>query len=653
MSKTTQNSDDVLSLESSLKALQKSPEFRGPVEALGGHESNDHLAAIYEGQDEQFATAIPFMRQGLERNERCLYIADENEIDEVLAAMRDAGVDVDSALESGTLTMHTAQDTYLRNGAFESDDMIEFISDAIDEAVAASDGLRITGEMTWILGDDPPLAELVEYEAKLNRLLPEENCIALCQYNRERFPAEVIRDIIRTHPHLVYDNTVCQNFYYTPPAEFFGPDQPEREVDRMMGTLLDRTEARTELEDRETYLQQQTEITADPDRPFEAKLQDLFDLGCEQFGLELGAMARVDPETDWFEIEYANGHDYFEPGLELPLSETFCTAAVASDRTAGISIERENETEYDDVTVHRDGGLATYLGTCLEIDGDYDRTFFFADAEPREEPFSDDERVFLRLLGQWVQYELEQHHRERTLERSIDRLEKSNERLEQFAYAASHDLQEPLRMISSYLRLLERRYGDDLDADGEEFLEFAVDGADRMREMIDGLLAYSRVETRGEPFEPIELDDVLDDVLDDLRLRIDESDATITRDPLPRVEGDGNQLRQVFQNLLTNAITYSGDEPPRVHIEAKQNGREWVISVHDDGIGIDPAETERIFEIFDRLHSREEYDGTGIGLALCERIVERHDGRIWAESEPGEGSTFSIALPRSSTGCEQ
>ncbi|MDQ2052483.1 PAS domain S-box protein [Natronolimnohabitans sp. A-GB9] len=225
------------------------------------------------------------------------------------------------------------------------------------------------------------------------------------------------------------------------------------------------------------------------------------------------------------------------------------------------------------------------------------------------------------------------------------KLEESNERLEQFAYAASHDLQEPLRMVSSYLQLIESRYADVLDEDGEEFLEYAIDGADRMRAMIDGLLEYSRVETRGDPLEPTDLDDVLEDVLEDLRLRIESTDAEITAEDLPRVEGDPSQLRQVFQNLLSNAIEYSGDEPPRIHVGAQRVGDQWRISIRDEGIGIDPDETDRIFEVFQRLHSREDHSGTGIGLALCRRIVERHGGRIWVDSEPSDGSTFSFTLP--------
>ncbi|OVE82910.1 sensor histidine kinase [Natronolimnobius baerhuensis] len=247
-------------------------------------------------------------------------------------------------------------------------------------------------------------------------------------------------------------------------------------------------------------------------------------------------------------------------------------------------------------------------------------------------------------------YRLEKQNKElkqteRRLEEAVSELESSNERLEEFAYAVSHDLQEPLRMITSYLQLLEQRYEDDLDDEGEEFIEFAVDGAERMRSMIDGLLDYSRVQTQGDPFDTVDLDDVLDDVLTDLQFRVEESNAEIEREPLPTVEGDRSQLRQVFQNLLTNAIDYSGEDPPRIYISAERDGPAWTISVSDNGIGIDPSDAERIFGIFERLHSIDEHTGSGIGLAVCKRIIERHDGTIWVDSEPGSGSTFSFTLP--------
>ncbi|WP_265111691.1 sensor histidine kinase [Halosolutus halophilus] len=247
-----------------------------------------------------------------------------------------------------------------------------------------------------------------------------------------------------------------------------------------------------------------------------------------------------------------------------------------------------------------------------------------------------------------IQRRLERRNGELTrtqgkLEDANERLKASNDRLDQFASAAAHDLQEPLRMISRYLGLLDDRY-DDIDDDAEEFIAFAVDGADRMQVMVDDLLTYSRVETNGKPLEPVELDAVLADALTDLQVRIDETDAEITADPLPRVRGDASQLRQVFQNLLSNAIEYSGDEPPRITVEAERDESEWTISVRDDGIGIDPDERQRVFEMFQRLHAVDEHGGSGMGLALCRRIVVRHDGDIWVDSEPGNGSTFRFTV---------
>ncbi|RKD95675.1 sensor histidine kinase [Halopiger aswanensis] len=230
-------------------------------------------------------------------------------------------------------------------------------------------------------------------------------------------------------------------------------------------------------------------------------------------------------------------------------------------------------------------------------------------------------------------------------------LEASNERLEQFASAVSHDLQEPLRMVTSYLELLEGRYGDELDEDGREFLDYAVNGADRMGEMIDGLLEYARVETRGESFEPVDLNAVVADVREDLQVKLDESDADLTVEDLPRVTGDRSQLRRVFQNLLENALEYSGDDPPRVHVGAEpaaDGGAGWIVSVRDEGIGLDPEHADRIFDLFERLHAKADHQGTGIGLALCERIVDRHGGEIWVDSEPGEGTTFYVELPAAS-----
>ncbi|SEW17568.1 MEDS domain-containing protein [Natrinema salifodinae] len=1102
------------------------PSGSGPVESPGGHEEPDHFALIYERRAEQFATVVPYVRQGLERGEHCLYIYAENTRADVLEALRSSGVDVDAALDDGRLSLRSVEETYLEGGEFDVDEAYGLLEAAMEKGQSEYEGFRVTAEETWLVRDEATQEAFMTCEARVNELFDGEAGMALCQYNRDRLPPSVIEDVIETHPYLIYDDTVCHNVYYTPPAEFFGPDRPACDNERKLQTLVDRTSARTTLRTDEWAQRKLYAIVSDPHRTFEEKVDDLLAFGRELFGLEVGGIARVDPATDLYRIEAISGdHEQLEPGTEIPLSDTYCREVIEDDPTVpkptefsaatgglpetpgddraqdvrvylgtcipiegdldrtffftssdpsdgavsekeqaflqlmgewvkyelerrhherllrdlyetiadpeasfdaklerllelgserfgleigyftqtddgafevvaavgdhdkiragvtdsirntycekllaspdpisvtdaaevgwtddhayerfgldayfattvhvggeeygtlcfgsesprklpfsdaertfldlmgqwvsheldqrrrrrslqksyeitsdpGLSFEEKlerllevgrerfglemgglnhlptwdgafrlekgigldvdpddelwtdpgmgcfcrqaitadapvdttdaSETDWADDEVFREFGLTTYLGTKVasgsgpygtlwfgstesrdrpfsdaertfielmgqwvgyeierrehrrsqerlyEITADSDRTFdekverlldlgrewfdldmgfflekqgdefrvvktrgtdleegvatlcansgnyckqtitvdvpvgvedtkaigwdddplyeeyglgcylgtrvldgdgvygsvCFADSTARQREFSDAEYAFLDLIGQWLSYELERDERERRLERSNERLEESNKRLEQFAYAASHDLQEPLRMVSSYLQLLERRYGDDLDGDGEEFLEFAVDGADRMREMIDGLLQYSRVETRGEPLEPVDLDDVFESVREDLRVQIEETDAEITADPLPPVRGDASQLRQVFQNLLSNAIKYSGDEPPRIHVSAERRsrGRTRVISVEDEGIGIEPDEQERIFDIFDRLHSREEYDGTGIGLALCERIVERHDGEIWVDAESGEGSTFSFTL---------
>ena len=258
-----------------------------------------------------------------------------------------------------------------------------------------------------------------------------------------------------------------------------------------------------------------------------------------------------------------------------------------------------------------------------------------------------------RLFSAAQQELAERTRAEENLQRSAAELARSNKELEQFAYIASHDLQEPLRMVSSFLGLLKERYVGQLDADADEFIGFAVDGAQRMQRLISDLLAYSRVGTRELTLRPTDSAEALDFALDNLQVAIAESQATVTHDPLPTVLADGGQLIQLFQNLLGNALKFRGDKPPVVHVSARETfevsetAKVWEFSVRDNGIGIAAHDAERVFVIFERLHSRQEYPGTGIGLAVCKRIVERHGGRIWVASQPGQGCTFSFTLPAS------
>jgi signal transduction histidine kinase len=234
---------------------------------------------------------------------------------------------------------------------------------------------------------------------------------------------------------------------------------------------------------------------------------------------------------------------------------------------------------------------------------------------------------------------------EEQLAQKAKELARSNAELEQFAYVASHDLQEPLRMVSSYLQLLEKRYKGKLDDNAKEFIEYAVDGASRMKRMIDALLAYSRVITRGQSLDPTDCEQILAQAISNLEVAIREANALISHDPLPTIMADGIQLMMVFQNLISNAAKFQADRRPHIHVSAKQSDGVWVFSVRDNGIGIAPENVERLFVIFSRLHSQAEYPGTGIGLVMCRKVVERHGGNMWVESQPGEGATFFFSIP--------
>jgi light-regulated signal transduction histidine kinase (bacteriophytochrome) len=252
----------------------------------------------------------------------------------------------------------------------------------------------------------------------------------------------------------------------------------------------------------------------------------------------------------------------------------------------------------------------------------------------------------LQGFGKIVRDITERKRAEEHLVKMVAELKRSNDELQQFAYVASHDLQEPLRMVASFTQLLASRYKGRLDSDADEFIAFAVDGCNRMQRLIQDLLIYSRAGTSGKTLCAASTEGALQAALTNLRTTIGESGAVVTHDHLPTITTDGAQLTQIFQNLVGNAIKYHSAEVAHVHVSAAKNeGREWIFSVRDNGLGIAPQYFEKIFILFQRLHGQNEFKGTGIGLAVSKKLVERLGGRIWVESQPGKGSTFYFSLP--------
>lgn len=262
----------------------------------------------------------------------------------------------------------------------------------------------------------------------------------------------------------------------------------------------------------------------------------------------------------------------------------------------------------------------------------------FVDAVEEAYQAADADRALLERSLDVASKELLQRNRE---------LARSNGELQQFAYVVSHDLQEPLRSIAGYTQLLARRYKGKLGQDADEFIDGALSGTKRMQQLIIDLLDYSRVGSKGRKGERTTCDAALDEAIANLKTAIEESKAAITRADLPTLTTDSSQLVQVLQNLLGNAIKFRSDSKPEIHVSAERKDEEWIISVRDNGIGIPPDQSQRIFLLFQRLHERGKYPGTGIGLAICEKIVRGHGGRIWVESEPGRGSVFSFTIPDS------
>jgi len=307
--------------------------------------------------------------------------------------------------------------------------------------------------------------------------------------------------------------------------------------------------------------------------------------------------------------------------------------------------ERADKYRQDDEQVARSGRLLELDETVPLRDGSV------AYIHTLKTPTYDAEgRIIGTQLAFWDFTQQKQAETERN--RYAAELERSNRELEQFAYSVSHDLQSPLRTVASYCQLLQKQYQDALDDEAHEFLSGAVDGARRMKRLLDDLLSYSRVTTQAAQFLPADATAVLKEALNNLQAAIDENEAELSHDELPRVVCDATQLMQLFQNLIGNAIRYRRQEPPRIHIGVEEQPSAWKFSVRDNGVGIEPRHQDRIFQVFQRLYAEHEIPGSGVGLSICKRIVERLGGRIWVESEPGHGSVFHFTLPKVSRGLD-
>jgi signal transduction histidine kinase len=434
---------------------------------------------------------------------------------------------------------------------------------------------------------------------------------------------------------------------------FFGSE--EAQILQSLGVLADLALARAELfqaeQRKNAYLRILQRVTASantPDGP-RAAIQAALETVCSETWWVAGHAylvnsdpTRLEPTRLW----------HMEPGARL--SEEFRAATESSAFSSGEGLVGRVFASGESTWVPDLAGEPSFTRRELALNGaaavvpirvgsDVVGVLEFFAGEPRE---ADPEFLnVLTQIGVQLGRAVERADSQDQLRRRAEDLARSNADLEQFAYVASHDLQEPLRMVSSYMQLLSERYENQLDETGQRYIHYAVDGASRMQSLVRDLLSFSRVGSRGAELTPTDLNRVLEQTLGNFELAIKESGAVVTSDRLPRVLGDSAQLTQLFQNLIGNAIKFRGSTQPEVRIQVEQQTGEWLVSVSDNGVGFDQKYAERIFVIFKRLHGREEYPGTGIGLAISKKIVERHGGRIWAESEIGRGTTIRFTLP--------
>jgi signal transduction histidine kinase len=678
------------------------------IDVIGDCAWGTHFCQFYQSAQDLTEILVPYFQAGLENNEACMWVTSpaltENQAE---SSLRTVASDFDSRRQKGQIEILPYSDWYLLGGAFDLDRVLNGWLRKLEEALSRGfDGLRLTGNTVWLEKKD--WRAFTEYEEAINSVIGRHRMIALCTYSLEKCGGREVLDVVRNHQFaLIRSETGWECLVHSDlkraRQDLTGSEGRYRGLmdQGVFAAARDVTELKA-AERRKNFTNALLELFARKSSSREY-LESVVEVirgwsGCQALGIRVADENGEIPYESWsgYEPRFIEQ----ESCLSLARDQCCCTRALTGAveprdeqvLTPGGSFRFDNSLGFLDRLSSAE--RSRYRGNCMKhgyaslavipiryrehtlgaihladrrlghfspeavefiesitpLIGEAIRRFR-AEAElsnyrDRLEDLVRQRTLELESANAQLQLEISERRKaEDTLRQTAGELARSNRDLEQFAYVASHDLQEPLRAVAGYVELLQHRYRNELDDRAREYISGAVDGAARMQRLVTDLLAFSRVGTQGLDFEPSDLKAALDAALAGLKVSIQEAGAKITSDPLPHLCIDATQIALVFQNLIGNAIKFRGGAPPEIHVGAVHQLGRWLISVRDNGIGLDPKYAERIFLIFQRLHTRRSYPGTGIGLAICKRVVERHGGNIWVESQPGQGSTFYFFIP--------
>lgn len=626
------------------------------VEALARLRIHEHLCLIYETREEQFAAVIPFVRFGLDRGEKCLYVADENTPADVIAAMREGGIDTGKALGSGALRVVTKKEAYLRPGYFDPDLMIRFLAEEVRTAKEEGfSALRVTGEMTWALDGATDIHRLPEYETKLNRFFPENDIVALCQYNRARFPPELIRDVILTHPFVIVGEQVCRNYRYIPPDDFLTPGHVSREVDRLLQSIREREEEEGELLRSVVQSSDDAIIAKDLDGhilSWNRGAEQIYGYSAEEaVGRPITILFPPDRLEEFAEmmaklgrgerIEHYETERVCKDGRRIEVSLTVSPIRDAGGTVMGAStiardITARKRAEEEIVRLNRE------LEQRVET-----RT---TELESKRIELGESQRALMNIVE-------DLNDKTAELEEANARLKELERLKSMFIASMSHELRTPLNSIIGFSSILHNEWLGSLTPEQKENLAAILRSGKHLLALINDVIDVSkieagRLEVNSEEFD---LHDLMTEAVQYVEKEIrDKGLALRTRLEHRIICNDRRRLLQCIINLLTNALKFTERGEIAVETAAEPPGKEAgeetsvSIAISDTGIGIAAHDIPRLFQPFVRLdaHMRPNVPGTGLGLYLTRKLViDILGGDILCTSRLGGGSTFTIRVP--------